>query len=68
MHFLTTNLCLSLMTGELTLLVVGLGAAGGETSIEYIIGPADDLTDDVDPVAVRENQIIWSRRSPLLHC
>lgn len=42
------------VSGELALLVEGLGV-GGETSIEeYIIGPANDLTDDVDPAAETE--------------
>ncbi|XP_030527086.1 monosaccharide-sensing protein 2-like [Rhodamnia argentea] len=37
------------VSGEMALLVEGLGI-GGETSIEeYIIGPADELADDHDP-------------------
>lgn len=41
-------------TGEMALLVEGLGI-GGETSIEeYIIGPADDLADDQEPTAEKD--------------
>ncbi|XP_030486165.2 monosaccharide-sensing protein 2 [Cannabis sativa] len=37
------------VAGEMALLVEGLGV-GGDTSIEeYIIGPANELTDEVDP-------------------
>ncbi|KAJ4967176.1 hypothetical protein NE237_019025 [Protea cynaroides] len=42
------------VSGEMALLVEGLGV-GGETSIEeYIIGPADDLTDEHDPTAHKD--------------
>lgn len=45
----------SLFAGEMALLVEGL-AVGGETSIEeYIIGPADELTDDQDPAVGEEH-------------
>ncbi|XP_042508039.1 monosaccharide-sensing protein 2-like [Macadamia integrifolia] len=43
------------VSGEMALLVEGLGV-GGETSIEeYIIGPADDLTDEHDPTAQKDH-------------
>ncbi|XP_042495762.1 monosaccharide-sensing protein 2-like [Macadamia integrifolia] len=42
------------VSGEMALLVEGLGV-GGETSIEeYIIGPANDLTDEHDPTASKD--------------
>ncbi|XP_043709694.1 monosaccharide-sensing protein 2-like isoform X2 [Telopea speciosissima] len=42
------------VSGEMALLVEGLGV-GGETSIEeYIIGPAEDLTDEHDPTAQKD--------------
>ncbi|XP_043714320.1 monosaccharide-sensing protein 2-like [Telopea speciosissima] len=42
------------VAGEMALLVEGLGV-GGETSIEeYIIGPANDLTDEHDPTAAKD--------------
>ncbi|CDY65623.1 BnaCnng48010D [Brassica napus] len=44
------------VSGEMALLVEGLGT-GGETTIEeYIIGPADDVADDLD-IAVDKDQI-----------
>nr|DAD41864.1 TPA_asm: hypothetical protein HUJ06_016187 [Nelumbo nucifera] len=44
------------VSGEMALLVEGLGV-GGETSIEeYIIGPANELADDQEPTA-EKNQI-----------
>ncbi|CAN6918078.1 unnamed protein product [Brassica oleracea] len=44
------------VSGEMALLVEGLGI-GGETTIEeYIIGPADDVADDLD-IAVDKDQI-----------
>ncbi|XP_019088130.1 PREDICTED: monosaccharide-sensing protein 2-like isoform X1 [Camelina sativa] len=44
------------VSGEMALLVEGLGV-GGETTIEeYIIGPADEVTDDHD-IAVDKDQI-----------
>ncbi|XP_010270527.1 PREDICTED: monosaccharide-sensing protein 2 [Nelumbo nucifera] len=42
------------VSGEMALLVEGLGV-GGETSIEeYIIGPADEITDDQHPTAEKD--------------
>ncbi|KAF2324809.1 hypothetical protein GH714_017229 [Hevea brasiliensis] len=42
------------VSGEMALLVEGLGI-GGETSIEeYIIGPADELADDHEPTAEKD--------------
>ncbi|KAK6939116.1 Major facilitator, sugar transporter-like [Dillenia turbinata] len=42
------------VSGEMALLVEGLGI-GGETSIEeYIIGPANELTDDQEPTAEKD--------------
>ncbi|KAJ7967061.1 monosaccharide-sensing protein 2 [Quillaja saponaria] len=42
------------VTGEMALLVEGLGV-GGETSLEeYIIGPANDLADEEDPSAEKD--------------
>lgn len=42
------------VAGEMALLVEGLGI-GGDTSIEeYIIGPADELTEDQEPSADKE--------------
>ncbi|KAA8546185.1 hypothetical protein F0562_020921 [Nyssa sinensis] len=42
------------VSAEMALLVEGLGV-GGETSIEeYIIGPANELTDDQEPTAERD--------------
>ncbi|OVA00658.1 Sugar/inositol transporter [Macleaya cordata] len=42
------------VSGEMALLVEGLGV-GGETSIEeYIIGPANDLTDDQDATTTKD--------------
>ncbi|KAF8405584.1 hypothetical protein HHK36_010491 [Tetracentron sinense] len=42
------------VSGEMALLVEGLGV-GGETSIEeYIIGPANDLTDDQEPTGEKD--------------
>lgn len=43
------------VSGEMALLVEGLGI-GGETSIEeYIIGPSTELTDDQDPTVERDH-------------
>lgn len=45
---------MALTTGEMALLVEGLGV-GGETSFEeYIIGPADDVGDDYDASADKD--------------
>lgn len=42
------------VSGEMALLVEGL-AVGGETSLEeYMIGPADEVTDDQDPASGKE--------------
>ncbi|XP_077231146.1 monosaccharide-sensing protein 2-like [Tasmannia lanceolata] len=47
------------VSGEMALLVEGLGV-GGETSIEeYIIGPANDLTDDHEPVAEKDKITLY---------
>ncbi|XP_057963722.1 monosaccharide-sensing protein 2-like [Malania oleifera] len=43
------------VSGELALLVEGL-RVGGETSVEeYVIGPANDLIDDMDPNAEKDH-------------
>ena len=48
-----------LSTGEMALLVEGLGV-GRETSIEeYIIGPADELPDEEDPTAESEKIMLY---------
>ncbi|KAL3383251.1 hypothetical protein AABB24_002652 [Solanum stoloniferum] len=42
------------VSGEMTLLVEGLGV-GGETSVEeYIVGPADELVEDQEPSAQKD--------------
>ncbi|XP_068646871.1 monosaccharide-sensing protein 2-like [Aristolochia californica] len=47
------------VSGEMALLVEGLGV-GGDTSIEeYIIGPANDLTDDQDPDAQKDRITLY---------
>ncbi|XXG87354.1 hypothetical protein AAC387_Pa11g2065 [Persea americana] len=47
------------VSGEMALLVEGLGV-GGDTSIEeYIIGPADELGDDQEPTAEKEKITLY---------
>ncbi|KAL5984593.1 trans-aconitate methyltransferase 2 [Asimina triloba] len=47
------------VSGEMALLVEGLGV-GGETSIEeYIIGPANDLNDDQEPTAEKDKILLY---------
>ncbi|KAJ7978707.1 monosaccharide-sensing protein 2 [Quillaja saponaria] len=47
------------VTGEMALLVEGLGV-GSETNIEeYIIGPANDLADDEDPSAEKDKITLY---------
>lgn len=47
------------VSGEMALLVEGLGV-GGETSIEeYIIGPAGELADDQDPAADKDQIMLY---------
>lgn len=42
------------LTGEMALLVEGLGVGGDTTIEEYIIGPADEIADDQDPSDAKE--------------
>ena len=59
MHILNILNGIFLSTGEMALLVEGLGV-GGETSIEeYIIGPADELPDEEDPTAESEKIMLY---------
>ncbi|CAN1805181.1 Monosaccharide-sensing protein 2 [Linum perenne] len=53
------------VSGEMALLVEGLGV-GGDTSIEeYIIGPDNEITDDQGPVPGQSNLGIASRRGSM---
>ncbi|XP_077219835.1 monosaccharide-sensing protein 2-like isoform X2 [Tasmannia lanceolata] len=53
------------VSGEMALLVEGLGV-GGETSIEeYIIGPANYLTDDHEPMADKDKIMLYGAEEGL---
>ncbi|KAH7669348.1 Sugar/inositol transporter protein [Dioscorea alata] len=53
------------VSGEMALLVEGLGVSG-ETSIEeYIIGPANDLADDQEPTDEKEKILLYGTEEGL---